>query len=536
MTFSTLDWGIVLVFIIANLVMGFVLGRNVKTAKEFNIGSGRTPWWAIGVSVIATYISALSFLGAPAWAYSDGLAALAIHLNYPIVILGVTAFFLPFFYNSGVASIYEYQERRFGPTSRAVMSTIFLVTQGLSTGAILYATALVLQFITGIPIPWAIVAITVLALIYTTMGGMLAVIWTDVFQAVVLFGGALVIMVALIVLMPQPIGEVLAGLKAAGRLSAIDPTVDATIPTTIWSGLIGMTLFHVTVYGANQMMVQRTLGAKSIGDAKKSYLLMGYAAFPIYFLFFFIGVLAWGYYQGRPFENTNEIILQFALDSKIPGLLGILAAAVLAASMSTLSSAFNSMATASVVDFYERYFRKGASDAHYLAVTRRMTLIWGAVIIIPAILYAHSSGSILEVLSKIGSYFVGAKLGMYGLGFFSKHTTERGLLVGVFSGFVVIWLVATRTNIAWPWYCLIGGGATMTVGWIASRILSGRQTQWSPYSIPGQRARFEASGAPTSVDGWSTVPGKVDRQSLWLVAYLIVTVGGLVVFESLVGR
>jgi SSS family solute:Na+ symporter len=412
------------------------------------------------------------------------------------------------------------------------MSSIFLVTQGLSTGAILYATALVLQFITGIPIPWAIVAITILALIYTTMGGMLAVIWTDVFQAVVLFGGAIVIMIALLVLMPEPIGDVLANLKAAGRLSAIDPTFDATVPTTIWSGLIGMTLFHVTVYGANQMMVQRTLGAKSIGDAKKSYLLMGYAAFPIYFLFFFIGVLAWGYYQGRPFENTNEIILQFALDSGIPGLLGILAAAVLAASMSTLSSAFNSMATASVVDFYERYFRKGASDAHYLAATRVMTLVWGAIIILPAILYANSSGSILEVLSKIGSYFVGAKLGMYGLGFFSKHTTERGLLVGVFVGFLVIWAVATQTPVAWPWYCLIGGGVTMSVGWIASRILTGKQAEWSPYSIPGQRARFEASGAPTTVDGWSTVPGKIDRKSLWLVAYLVVTIVFLIVLEA----
>jgi SSS family solute:Na+ symporter len=245
-------------------------------------------------------------------------------------------------------------------------------------------------------------------------------------------------------------------------------------------------------------------------------------------------VLAWGYFGGRPFQNTNEIILQFARDSGIPGLLGILAAAVLAASMSTLSSAFNSMATASVVDFYQRYFRTQASDAHYLAVTRWMTLFWGAIVIVPAILYANSSGSILELLSKIGSYFVGAKLGMYGLGFFSKHTTERGLLVGVFAGFAVIWAVATRTDIAWPWYCLIGGGATMIVGWVASRLLTGRQAHWSPYSIPGQRARFEASGAPTSVEGWSTLPGTIDRQSLWLIAYLVVTIGGLVLFEALV--
>lgn len=123
---------------------------------------------------------------------------------------------------------------------------------------------------------------------------------------------------------------------------------------------------------------------------------------------------------------------------------------------------------------------------------------------------------------------------MYGLGFFSKHTTERGLLVGVFTGFLVIWAVASQTDIAWPWYCLIGGGATMAVGWIASRILSGRQAEWSPYSVPGQRARFEASGAPTSVDGWSTVPGRIDRQSLWLVVYLFCTIGFLLLLEALI--
>ncbi|MFO0113938.1 MAG: sodium:solute symporter family transporter [Betaproteobacteria bacterium] len=534
MKFDVLDWSILIAFLLGNLVLGYLVGGKVTTAREFNIGNGRTPWWAIGLSVIATYISALSFLGAPAWAYKDGLAALAIHLNYPIVILLVTSFFLPFFYASGVASIYDYQERRFGPTSRAVMSTIFLVTQGLSTGAILYATALVLQFITGISVPAGIVLITVMALIYTTMGGMLAVIWTDVFQAAVLFGGAIVIMVALIVAMPVPILEVLANLKSLGRLNAMNPAPDITISTTIWSGLIGMTLFHITVYGANQMMVQRTLGAATIGDAKKAYLLMGYAAFPIYFLFFFIGVLAYGYYGGKPFANNNEIILQFAADSGVPGLLGILAAAVLAASMSTLSSAFNSMATASVVDFYQRYFKRDESDAHYLLATRWATVFWAVLIIFPAILYTRSDGSILEVISKIGSYFVGAKLGMYALGFFSKHTTERGLMFGVVAGFAIIWYVATQTRIAWPWFCLIGGAITTIVGWSMSRVLDGKQAEWSAYSIPGQRARFANEGRATTQGKWNTVPGEIDKQAWWLVVYLVGTLLLLVLLEALV--
>lgn len=536
MTFSGLDWAIVGVFLIGNLVLGWWLGRNIKTSKDFHLGSGATPWWAIGVSVVATYVSALSFLGGPAWAYSDGLAALAIHLNYPLVIFAVITWFLPFFYNSGVASIYEYQERRFGPAARSVMSLVFLLTQALTTAAILYATALVLQFATGIDVVLAIVIITITALIYTAFGGMLAVIWTDVFQAAVLFVGALVIAGVLIASLPVPLGEALAMLKAQGKLDALVATPDVTQVNTVWSGVIAMTLFHITVYGANQMMVQRTLGAATIGDAKKSYLLMGFVAFPIYFLFFFIGVLAYAHYGfgQRSFDDPNQIILIFAAESGVPGLPGVLAAAVLAASMSTLSSAFNSLATATSVDFYEKYWRREASDAHYLSASRWFTLIWAVIVIVPAIFYSNTQGSILETLTKVGSYFVGAKLGMYALGFFSKHSSERGLLVGVAVGFATLWVVAGTTPIAWPWYCAIGGGVTIIVGIVASLILTGRQAEWSPYSIPGQRRAFAEAGEPLQQGSWFRIPGAIDRVSWLLPAYFVLTILALALFEVLV--
>jgi SSS family solute:Na+ symporter len=526
-----LDWTIVIAFLVANLVLGAVLGRRVTSARDYHLGPSSTPWWAIGISVIATYVSALSFLGAPAWAYSDGLSALAIHLNYPLVIFAVITLFLPFFYNSGVASIYEYQERRFGAASRSVMSLIFLVTQALGTAAILYATALVLGFVSGVAILPAIMMITVVALIYTALGGMLAVIWTDVFQALVLFFGAIVIAGMLLANMPAPLGEVLAGLKAQGRLNAAVTDLDITRPTTIWSGVFAMTLFHVTVYGANQMMVQRTLGAKTIGAAKKSYLLMGYAAIPIYFLFFFVGVLCYAFYRGQPFDNPNEIILQFAGQAKIPGLVGILCAAVLAASMSTLSSAFNSLATVSVVDFWQRYARPDLSDAAALKMTRWFTVGWALLIIFPALLYANSEGSILETLSKVGSFFVGAKLGMYALGFFSKHTTEKGLLVGVVAGFAALWYVATFTDIAWPWYCAIGGGVNMLVGWLASLAITGRQAEWHPLTLAGQRREFAGHGLHKDEHGWSRMPGKIDRASWWLLLYFAGWILALKVLE-----
>ncbi len=214
--------------------------------------------------------------------------------------------------------------------------------------------------------------------------------------------------------------------------------------------------------------------------------------------------------------------------------MGIIAAAIVAASMSSLDSSFNSLATISTVDFYEKYFRKDESPEHYLKVSRWFTVFWAAVIIVPAIIYSTSEGSILQTLSKIGSYFVGAKLSMYGLGFFSKQTTEKGLLVGVAVGFVMIWYLATQTDIAWPWYCLFGGGVNIIVSLIASRLISGVQTEWSEYSITGQKRKFAEQNLPEKEGGWYLVPGKVDKVSYLLLVFFAGTMLFLFVFERLI--
>jgi len=304
--------------------------------------------------------------------------------------------------------------------------------------------------------------------------------------------------------------------------------------TTAWSGIVAMTLYHVTVYGTNQMMVQRTLASRTIGDAKKSYLLMGFAAFFIYFLFIFLGILFYSYYGGREFENGNTIILQFAYEYGMPGLMGIIAAAVMAASMSSLDSAFNSLSTVSTIDFYQKYFKKDGTPEHYLKATRIFTVFWAVVIIAPAIMYSRSTGSILETLSQIGSYFVGAQLGMFALGFFSKHSTERGLLVGTAVGFLVVWYVATNTDIAWPWYCLIGAVTNMTVTTLASIIIDGFQKTWSPYSIRGQMAKFRDEGLEEKQEGWYLVPGKVDKISYLLLVFFVLIVAFLMLFEQMI--
>jgi len=532
--FGTLNWSIVIMYLVANLVLGFVLSKKVKSAKDFYVGNKTTPWWAIGISVLATYVSAMTFLGAPAWSYKLGLSVIAIHLNYPLVIILVMSLFVPFFMQLNVISIYEYQEKRFGKASRTVISIIFLITQLLSSAAVLYGSALVIGYITGIDVIASIIIVSLITLIYTSMGGITAVIWTDVLQSGIFLAGGFVVLFVLLDQLPDSLLDTLSILKEKGKVNPIDTNTDLSVDTTIWAGVIAMTVYHVTVYGANQMMMQRTLGAKNMGDAKKSLALMGFGAFFIYFLFIFIGILFYQYYNGRVFDNDNTIMLEFAEKEGFPGFIGIIAAAVLSASMSSLSSALNSLATISTNGFYQKYLKSNETPQHYLKVARVSTVFWAIIIIIPAIMFTSSTGSILELLTKIGSYFVGAKLSMYMLGFYSKQTTEKGLLIGVTAGFITLYFIHHYTNIAWTWYAVVGAVVNIVVSILASLIVDGKQKEWSPYSIPGQKALFKAGQKPEKENGWYVVPGKLDKVSYYLLGFFVVTIVFLLTFQYVI--
>lgn len=528
--FGVLNWAIVAVFMASALLLGFLMGRRVESAREFNLGTRAAPWWAIGVSVIATYVSALSFLGGPAWAYGSGMAALIIHLNYPLVIFVVVVVFLPFFFNAGVVSIYEYLEQRFGAATRSLASALFLLTHTITSASVLTATAVVVNFATGLDVRVCIILMVLVILVYTFHGGMNAVIWTDFLQACVLLIGASVVLWRVLDAV-SPVPQALHVLAAAGRLNPFDMRPDVTITPTVWAGLGAMTLYHITVYGGNQVMVQRALAAKTIGDAKKAYLMMGFLAFIIYATFFYVGALLWVHYKGRTFDQPNAIILIFAQSLRIPGLLGIISAAIIAASMSSLASSLNSLSTAAVTDFYKRYFNRAASDRHYLLAGRVMIVVFAAAIAPVAFAFIGSGGSILERLTEVSSFFVGALLAMFGLGFLSKHTTQAGLLIGVVAGFLA--LAATvygfppaglkPWKVAWPWYVVIGGAVNITVAWTASVLIGGFRAEWPEHTVPGQLARFARTGAPTKQDGWYVVPGRVDPACWVLLAWFVCT-------------
>jgi SSS family solute:Na+ symporter len=529
--FGTLNWTILAAYILGNLLLGFILSSKVHTDEDYYLGDRTTPWWAIGISVVATYIGALTFLGGPAWSYAEGFSVIFIHINYPIAIFIVVTVFLPFFYNSGVASIFDYLEKRFGLTSRTIMSSVFLFGNMAYSGIMLYTTALVLEFITGMDVYSAIVIVAVVAVTYTMLGGIAAVIWTDVIQTAILFVGALVTLALLINALPEGFIGTLQSLKEIGKTNPFETSMDPSKVATIWTGIVAMSIYHVVVYGVNQMMVQRTLTAKTLGDAKKAYIMMGYAAFFIFVLFFGLGLLFYGYYGGRVFENENLIVLDFVASMGFPGLMGLVTAAIVAAAMSSLDSSLNSMATVTTIDFYQKFLKKNATPKHYLSASRWFTLFWAVLMVVPAMLFVKSGGSVLETLSKVGSFFVGAKLAMFGLGFFSKHASERGLIVGVVAGFAALWYVEYNMNIAWPWYCALGGGVSIVVGWTASILLDGFQVAQNPYTVKGQLALYEREGRPMKKDGWYVVAGKVDKASCVLLLFFVLLVAGLWVVQ-----
>ena len=532
---DSLDWLIIAAVVLGTLVYGvFFASEKVKSDTEFYLGHRTTPWWMIGLSVAATYFSAIGFLGGVAWGYAGGLAVVLISINYPLVIVAVNSIFMPFFFNSGCASIFEYQEKRFGPVARTTVATIFVFQQLIYSGAVVFAAASVCEFMTGLSMFYSVLTMTVVVFAYTVLGGTVAVIKTDTVQYFIMFGGTAVILATLLHFVssvgPAGVGgghAVIEFLQAHQKTDIMRSTFSPSVVETVWTGIFAMGVYHTQVYGLNQMVVQRALAAKTLGDAKKAYLLVGYTVGACAALFPVIGVLIYVYYGGAHFDKPNNIVLHYAQDIKIPGLVGVTTAAVLAAGMSSMSSSVNSLAAISTIDFYQRHFVKGRSADHYLSVSRISTGVWALLMAIPSYFYLKTTGSVLETLSSVGSYLVGAKLSMYFLGFYSMHTSERGMLVGVVLGVAALILLKTYTTIAWPWFALLGVVLTMPMCWLASILLDGFKSEYSQFTIRGQIEDCQRRNLPLKQDGWYVVPGKIDPASYGLLAFFALTVLGL---------
>lgn len=458
-TYSSLI--VIAAYIAITIFISYLVNKRYSVGGDFSTGGKQFGWFTAGVSILATYISAMTFVGMPGWVYSSGMEAMSVHLNYPIVIFFSVIFFVPVFYRLGLTSIYEYLEHRFGVYARTINSIVFIVVQCISAGVILYAVALILVHVLPISIFAAIIYISIFTACYTYVGGISTVIWTDMLQSAVLVAGSMAILV--ILLMDINSAQHL----TREHLNIINLDLDLGVDTTLWAGVVAVSFLHLSVYGTNQLIIQRTLATKSEKHAQKSMLLCGYGAFFIYLFFAVMGVLLSVFYQDQSFDNSNEVILDFVFNHTNPIVIGLIISALAAAAMSTLDSTYNSMATVATFDLYKRFVRKNASDTHYEKVARKMSLLAAGLVVIPALL-AVSNESVLKTIASLTSIFVGIRLGSFVLGLFWSKANEKGVIIGSIASVIAV-SIARYMDIAWPWFAPIGTIVFLVFGVLVSQ-------------------------------------------------------------------
>ncbi|MCP1367765.1 sodium:solute symporter, partial [Halomonas sp. BBD48] len=295
--FTWLDSVVLVVYIVAIAFIGARVGRGQASTQDYFLGGRKVPGWAIGLSVMATQASAITFIGAPGWGFEGGLERLVTFLNVPLAMAVLIFLFVPIFHRAGIYSIYELLERRFGPATRSLSALLFLIARGLATGVVLYAPALVLSVVTGWSVNLTIVVMAVLAVSYTVLGGISAVIWTDVIQMFVLWMGAIVSMFLMISSLPGGWADVFSYGAAQGMFNAIDLSLSPSVTYSLWAGLFGGVFLHIAYFGTDQSQIQRVLTSPSIQEGQRSLLIGGYLLVPQMLLFLFIGVMLATYYD-----------------------------------------------------------------------------------------------------------------------------------------------------------------------------------------------------------------------------------------------
>ena len=473
------------------VALGMSFGRRQRTAADYMLGGRDVPWWAVLLSIVATETSTVTFLSIPGWAWAHDLRWLQLPLGYIVGRLIVVVLLLPHYFRGEVFTAYQVLHRRFGGATKQVAASLFLLTRTLADGLRLYLSALVLREVFALDMAWSIVVLGALTILYTFHGGMRAVVWTDVIQFVVYIAGAGVAFAILLQLLPGGFDGLLADADARGKLRMFDTTWTLQDPFTLWAGLLGGAFVAIGSHGADQMMVQRYLCARSQRQAAWALGLSGVVVWLQFAFFLLIGIGLWSYYAqhppARPFVEEDRVFASFIVTHMPAGLLGVVLGAIFSAAMSTLSSSLNSSATAMVHDLWlplrRRWSLQAASDADTLRLARRFTIVFGLLQITVALVGSTISGSVVNQVMAIASFTTGVILGVFFLAIFTRRATQRAALVALIGGLcgmslVVFalppmseWWFGEPFKLAWPWWAVVGSLGTLSLGVVASLVL-----------------------------------------------------------------
>jgi SSS family transporter len=469
-SFGAVNYAVLGVYFLALLAMGFYFSSREKTTDDFFRAGRRIPWWAAGLSVFGTMLSAITFMAAPAKIFATNWLYVAnVFLLFAIIPV-VTRVFIPFYRRLDVTTAYEYLEKRFNVFTRIFGSLSFLLMQFGRLGIVLLLPSIALSVVTGINVYVCIAVMGVLATVYTVLGGMEAVIWTDVLQVFVLMGGACISLVLLVVHTDGGLSGLLTAAAANGKLECVDWSFDFRT-ATIWVLLLAIPN-QLIPYASDQATLQRYLTTKTEKEAKSGLWLcvwLGLAAL----VFWAVGTALWGYYRSHPalltpaLDQTDRIFPWYIVNQLPTGVAGLVIAGVFAASMSSLDSSMNSMSAAVVTDFYRR-FNPQASEASCLRLAKWVTALAGLTGTVFALAMAGSEvRSLWDMFSKILGLFGGGLAGLFLLGMFTRRATGTGAVIGLFGSAIVLYFVR-QTSLHFFLYGVVGMASCMVIGWLAS--------------------------------------------------------------------
>ena len=471
---SGLDLLVLAAYLVGVVLFGVWVGRGQKDVADYMVGNRDIPWWGLLFSIVATETSTVTFLSIPGFAFARDMTWLQLALGFVLGRLVVVALLLPHYFKGRFFTAYEVLDHRFGGPTKRAASLLFLVTRSLADGLRLFLTAIVLQEVARIPLNWAIVIIGATTIVYTFLGGMKAVVWTDVAQFVIYIAGAAVAFGILVSDIPGGWRELVATGAAQGKFRVLDLGWNLTQPYVLAAGVLGGLFLTIGSHGADQLMVQRYLCARTEREAGRALALSGLVVFAQFAFFLLIGVGLFCYYRAFPpaqaFDHPDRVFARFIVERMPPGVLGLVLGAIFAAAMSTLSSSLNSSATAAVHDFYRPLLRPGASSGHLLNATRAFTIVFGLVQIAVGISGQWLSESVVSNVLTIAGFTTGIILGVFFLGILTRRVGQKAALAGMMLGLTGMTAVAFATPLAWPWYAMAGSLGTLALGLLASLV------------------------------------------------------------------
>ena len=472
--FSPLDYSIFALYLLVTVAIGTLFIKGQRTLDEYFLAGRGIGSVIVAMTVLAALFSGISFLAGPSEGYANGPVFYLVNLSFFIATPVTALVFLPFYYNSKFFTAYQYLEARFSVHLRTLASASFIIRVLLWLAAATYAPALALEQATGMPLWFTILCTGVLTTVYTTFGGMRAVIWTDVMQLIVLLGGQLAIAIIAITRVPGGLAKVIELGHQGGRLD-LSFSPDPTVRLTLWGLIIGGAFLSLVQMATDQVSVQRYLSASSMKVAQRGLWLKLLLTLPVTAIFYGTGLVLYAFYQvhGDPLAagkiaKADQILPYFVVTELPHGFPGLFIAAIYAASMSTISAGINSLTSASLVDFYQRLWKRpDLSEKNQLNIARWLTFAYGTLVILLAFL-VHRLGTLLEATNKVIGLIGGPLVGLFLLGILTRRATSRGAFIGWIGGLVVTIWVCFFTNISFLWYAMTGCLATMGVGLLVS--------------------------------------------------------------------